>query len=131
MKKFLIPATVIALAAACLPQDRPSAAVPEGTIPAALQGQWGLVAADCEPGRDDAKGLLTVEPERLVFYESRATLGDVTEATPSRIAARFNFSGEGMTWSRDILLEQSGDTLTRRETGEGAIPEPLVYSRCP
>ena len=102
-------------------------------IPAAVQGRWGLVANDCDPSRDDAKGLLTIGPDTLKFYESRAKLGQVKEIDASRIRASFAFSGEGMTWTRDEVLDaqDGGKTLIRREYGEDAAPGPLRYSRCP
>ncbi len=102
-------------------------------IPAALQGCWGLGPNDCDPSRDDAKGLLTIGPDTLTFYESRARLGEVKEIDDSRIRASFDFAGEGMTWSRDEVLgtQDSGKTLIRREYGEDAAPGPLRYMRCP
>ena len=45
---------------------------PAASIPAALQGRWGLTPADCMPGQSDAKGLLTITANDLRFYESRA-----------------------------------------------------------
>ena len=101
-------------------------------IPAAIQGRWGLVPADCEPGRDDAKGLLTIAADKLEFYESVGTLGEVEEAGPKRIRASFDFTGEGMTWQRDVLLEleDGGTALIRREYGQDAAPEPLRYAKC-
>ena len=107
-------------------------AVPK-EIPAALQGRWGLVENDCDPKRDDAKGLLTIGPDTLGFYESRAKLGQIKEIDDSRIRASFDFSGEGMTWSRDEALDaqDGGKTLIRREYGEDAAPGPLRYTRCP
>ena len=101
-------------------------------IPAAIQGRWGLVAADCEPGRDDAKGLLTVTADKLEFYESVGTLDAVEEANATRIRASFDFEGEGMTWERDGLLEvqDDGDTLVRREYGLDAAPGPFRYTKC-
>jgi hypothetical protein len=102
-------------------------------IPAAVQGRWGLVANDCDPSRDDAKGLLTIGPDTLTFYESRATLGEIREIDESRIRATFEFTGEGMTWTRDEVLDaqDGGKTLVRREYGEDAAPGPLRYTRCP
>src|SRR5690606_16407012 len=41
------------------PTPTPGETTEVTTIPAPIQGRWGLVAADCEPGRADAKGLLT------------------------------------------------------------------------
>jgi hypothetical protein len=102
------------------------------TIPAAIQGRWGLVPADCEPGRDDAKGLLTIGPTKLEFYESVGTLTEIEEASDTRIRAAFAFTGEGMTWQRDETLDaqDNGQTLIRREYGEDAAPGPLRYSKC-
>jgi hypothetical protein len=102
-------------------------------IPAAIRGRWGLVAADCEPGRDDAKGLLTVTADKLEFYESVGTLREIEEASATRIRASFDFEGEGMTWQRDGLLEvqDGGDTLVRRESGGiDAAPGPFRYTKC-
>jgi hypothetical protein len=107
-------------------------AVPR-TIPVAVQGRWGLGPNDCDPARDDAKGLLTIGPDTLKFYESRAKLGEIREIDDSRIRASFDFTGEGMTWSRDEVLgvQDGGKTLIRREYGEDAAPGPLRYTRCP
>jgi len=109
------------------------AAQDDGTgIPAGLQGAWGLVPADCEAGRADAKGLLVVDADSLEFYESMATLGEVAERAPTRIRANFAFSGEGMSWEREMELASpyGGETMIRREFGEEAIAEPLEYTRC-
>ena len=102
-------------------------------IPAALRGRWGLTEADCEPGRADAEGLLTISGDKLEFYESVGTLDGIDESSGSRIRADFDFTGEGMTWERDIVLDaqDGGKTLIRREYGEGAAPGPFRYTRCP
>jgi hypothetical protein len=101
-------------------------------IPAALQGRWGLTGADCEPGRADAKGLLTIDGRTLEFYESVGTLDGIDEAGASRIRASFDFSGEGMTWERDMVLEvQDGQTLIRQDHGDEAARDPFRYTRCP
>jgi hypothetical protein len=102
-------------------------------IPAALQGRWGLTGADCEPGRPDAKGLLTIDDRTLEFYESVGTLDAIEEARPSRIRAAFVFTGEGMTWERDIVLvvQDEGRTLIRQDRGAEAAPDPFRYMRCP
>ena len=102
-------------------------------IPEPLRGRWGLVAADCDATRSDAKGLLTVSPDKLTFYESVGTLGSATERTPLRLRATFEFTGEGMSWSRDMLLEvqDGGKALVREEFGADAAPKPFRYIRCP
>lgn len=115
-----------------LPGSSPSAAagIPEFGIPTALQGRWGLSPADC--GRDGAEGLLVVSPTTLTFYESVGRLGTIEERSESSIRADFAFSGEGMTWSRELTLTVSGDTLTRREHGgqEPGTGGPFAYTRC-
>ena len=111
------------------PSDKPTARV----IPETVQGRWGLVPADCEPGRSDAKGLLVIGATQLRFYESTGTLGKIEERDASRIRAAFEFSGEGMTWRRDAILDvqDGGQTLIRREYGQGAAPGQFRYCRCP
>lgn len=103
------------------------------TIPAAAQGRWGLVPADCTSTRGDAKGLLTIDGTTLKFYESRGTLGKIAERSETRIRASFAFSGEGSTWTHDEVLDVQGGgkTLVRREYGDDALPWPLKYARCP
>ena len=113
--------------------SQPNAPPPETAgIPAALQGRWGLVAADCEPGRADAKGLLTITADKLEFYESVGTLDTIMDAEPTRVRATFDFEGEGMTWQREVVLDvqDDGATLIRREYGEDAAPGPFRYTKC-
>jgi hypothetical protein len=102
-------------------------------IPAPLQGRWALAEADCTAPRGEAKGLLRIGPEELTFYESVGTITDIEEAGAGGIRGEFSFTGEGMTWSRDITLElqDGGQALVRREHGEGAAPDPFRYSKCP
>ena len=56
----------------------------------------------------------------------------IFEGEEGRIAARFAFDGEGMSWDRDITLTlgAEGETLTRSETDPEAGPVNLAYSRC-
>jgi hypothetical protein len=102
-------------------------------IPEPFRGRWGLVAADCEPGRADAKGLLVVSADQLKFYESVGKLGEASERLPEQLRAQFAFSGEGMTWNREMSLavRDSGKTLVRQEFGPEAAPAPFRYMRCP
>lgn len=124
---------VIAPAAESDPAAVAAAADAAGSgIPQALQGRWGLVPADCEPGRADAKGLLVVDGDSLEFYESTARLGEVADRTAGRIRATFAFTGEGMEWEREIefATPDAGATMLRRDFGEEAPAEPLEYARC-
>lgn len=114
------------------PAATASPGVTTQTIPEAIQGRWGLVPADCTTTRGDDKGLLVVGPDSLKFYESHAKLGAITERSDTRIRATFAYSGEGMEWTQDVVLDaqDSGTTLIRRDYGPEAAPGPFKYSRC-
>jgi hypothetical protein len=100
---------------------------PAATIPAALQGRWGLTPVDCVPGRSDAKGLLVVTPNELKFYESRAVpAGDVTTDQNS-IAGNFAFTGEGQSWTKFESLKIDKKVLVRTETKPSAS---FTYAKC-
>ena len=119
--------------AAPIVTETPKSDASDAAIPAAAQGRWGLVPADCTSTRGDAKGLLTIDATTLKFYESRATLGKIAERSDTRLRATFAFSGEGSTWSLDEVfdVQDGGKTLIQREYGEDAQPAPLKYARCP
>ncbi|HTN14494.1 MAG TPA: hypothetical protein VL094_06780 [Sphingomonadaceae bacterium] len=108
-----------------------TASLPEA-IPAAIQGRWGLVPADCTSTRGDAKGLLVIGPGKLTFYESVGTLGTVKDAGGNRLLASFAYTGEGMSWSREeeLVVSDHGRELVRTEYGDDAMQQPLHYIRC-
>lgn len=114
------------------PSASPTPAAGEDAIPQAAQGRWGLVPADCTSTRGDAKGLLTVSPTTLKFYESVGKLGAIEQRADDRIRAEFAFTGEGMNWTRDLSLavQDDGKTLVRREFGADAAPRAFTYTRC-
>ncbi|WP_375427541.1 hypothetical protein [uncultured Sphingomonas sp.] len=120
-----------------IPLDPPPAATPAASatpagleaFPASFQGRWGLVAADCEPGRDDAKGLMEVGAKTLRFYESRATATALIQPRPARIEARLAFIGEGQEWTRANALTLIDDGTLIREERDPATS--LRYARCP
>ena len=100
-------------------------------IPAQFHGRWGLTAADCKGGAA-AKGLLTIDDSRLVFYESRGVLDRIDAWQPAnRFTANYGFRGEGQQWERVITLEQTGSTLRRTEQGGEEGPVDLSYRACP
>lgn len=113
------------------PADAPAAGAPT-EIPGAMTGRWGLVPADCTSTRGDAKGLLVISGNQLKFYESVGKLANITEGNDTRIRANFDFTGEGMTWKREMMMEvqDGGKVLMRQELGEDAMPNPLKYTRC-
>lgn len=99
-------------------------------IPAALHGRWGMVPADCTSTRGDAKGLLTIAPTTLTFYESVGRLGTVRSSSDTALRADYAFTGEGMNWTRDVELSVSGDTMTRTDRGGDEPGGPFTYTRC-
>ena len=104
-----------------------NAAVPSGTIPAALQGRWGLTPADCSSTRGDAKGLLVIGADKLKFYESQAVPGVSIESSDDGISGEFNFTGEGQSWSKYVSLKLQGDELVRTERNPMAS---YTYAKC-
>lgn len=119
--------------AAPTPADTPADATDEmvQTIPAALQGRWGMTPADCTGPKSDAKALLTIGSDSLTFYEAVGTLKSVQSRDANTIAATFAFTGEGMTWEREENLAVSGTTLTRKATTVGGQADgPYTYERC-
>ncbi len=108
------------------------AAEPEKSIPVALRGRWGMVPADCTSTRGDAKGLITVDASSIRYYESVAKLTKVSERTETALRASFAFSGEGMTWQREVTLrlQDLGKVLIKQEFGSDASPSPNKYTHC-
>lgn len=124
------PSTVPAAdTASPAPTAAPTGAVATA-IPAALHGRWGMVPADCTSTRGDAKGLLTIAPTSLTFYESVGRLGTVRSSSDMAIRADYAFTGEGMNWTRDVELSVSGDTMTRTDRGGDEPGGPFTYTRC-
>ncbi|MCD2315530.1 hypothetical protein LQ954_05140 [Sphingomonas sp. IC-11] len=117
-------------AAAVIPPPASGAAsiVTDGRLPAAFVGRWGLVPADCTSTAGDAKGLMTVMPDRLSFYESRATIQKLEAVSPTQLRATLAFTGEGQEWTQQtpLVLEEDGAMLTREADGQT-----LRYTRCP
>ena len=97
-------------------------------IPAAFRGRWGMVPNDCDPKRDDAKGLIEISADSLKFYESRAKLAKVTGAWPEKIEAEFAFTGEGKSWTKTETLALTGSSNTLVRTEDGGE---FRYKRCP
>lgn len=104
----------------------------DASFPAGMRGRWGMTAADCEPGRADNKGLMTVGPASVKFYESIGEIGNVAERGEALLRATFDFEGEGMQWKRDARYElaDSGSTLVLTEYGSDAPQGARRYARC-
>lgn len=98
-----------------------------------MRGRWGLVSADCESGRSDAKGLMIVSPTTITFYESVGRVSAITSSSEDKLDARFAFSGEGMNWDREVTLQLSedGDILRRTDAGgPDSASDQFIYKRC-
>lgn len=103
------------------PPELPEAAM----IPRQYSGRWGMNAADCERGRSDAKGLITIGDKTVRFYESVATLKEQRPAIATSFSGLFAFTGEGQTWEKVMTFTRTGDTLKRAEK-DGTF----TYRRC-
>jgi hypothetical protein len=97
----------------------------QALIPAQYRGRWGMVANDCQPGRDDAKGLIVIGDTSIKFYEATATLKEQRRAIATSFAGQFDFTGEGQTWQKVMTFTRTGDKLKRAEE-EGTF----TYTRC-
>ena len=103
------------------PPNTPEASM----IPGQYRGRWGMVAADCDRNRDDAKGAITIGERTILFYESRATLKERRPAIATSFAGLFAFTGEGQNWEKVMTFTRTGNTLKRaEETGT------FTYTRC-
>jgi hypothetical protein len=107
------------------PADPSSA--PTASIPAFLQGRWGLTPADCTSTRGDAKGLLVIGPHEMRFYESRAVPAGNANRSPSSFSADFRFSGEGQSWTSFQTLQLQDKKLVRTTSSPMAS---YTYAKC-
>ena len=108
---------------------KPATAAPaaQAVLPAAMIGRWGLTPADCERGRADAKGLMTISATDLRFYESRAVPGGDVQTSPQIVSGNFHFTGEGQTWTRYEAIKVDGQKLIRTESNPTAS---FTYAKC-
>ena len=106
-------------------QPSPPGTPEASMIPGQYRGRWGMVAADCDRNRSDAKGAITIGERTIIFYESRATLKERRPAIATSFAGLFSFTGEGQSWEKVQTLTRTGNTLKRaEETGT------FTYTRC-
>jgi len=106
-------------------QPSPPGTPESAMIPGQYRGRWGMNAADCDPSRSDAKGLLTIGEKTIRFYESTATLKERRPAIATSFSGLFAFTGEGQSWQKVMTFTRTGDTLKRGEE-EGIF----TYKRC-
>ncbi|WP_088624124.1 hypothetical protein [Oceanicola sp. 22II-s10i] len=129
MLKTLVMLAMPALATTCA-MPGPGTEAPAG-LPAAMTGSWGLTAGDCLGGAA-TKGLMEVTPTTLSFYESRATLTRVVKRRDNRVVAEYDFTGEGMEWSRREVFTLRGPDgpLVRQEFIDDADAGTFQYAPC-
>lgn len=118
---------------ASVPEPEATTDLAKNEIPANLQGRWGLTMVDCTGDPSIAKGLMDVAGKTLKFYESTATLKQVSSVAPYAVDGQFAFTGEGQNWNLKVALSSrdGGKTLVRKDTGADAMPGTLTYMRCP
>ena len=100
---------------------------PAATIPAALQGRWGLSPSDCTSALGKAKGLLVINANELRFYESRAVPAADIDSDANSIGGTFAFAGEGRSWTKYESLKIDKNVLVRTESKPTAS---FSYAKC-
>ena len=106
-------------------QPSPPGTPEANMIPSQYRGRWGMVAADCDRSRSDAKGAITVGERTILFYESTATLKEQRPAIATSFSGLFDFTGEGQNWQKVMTFTRTGDTLKRAEESGT-----FTYTRC-
>lgn len=106
-------------------QPSPPGTPEASMIPSQYRGRWGMVAADCDRSRSDAKGAITVGERTILFYESTATLKEQRPAIATSFSGLFDFTGEGQNWQKVMTFTRTGDTLKRAEESGT-----FTYTRC-
>lgn len=125
--------TAALLLAACSREPAPPAAPPTAapspprTIPAALQGRYGLRSTDCDERAGDMRGLLTIGDAVFAFGATPAKVDRVV-LLPDRLIFDVTEQQSGVVASRRYVFNVSADKrqLTRQEAG---LPD-RVYTRC-
>ena len=106
-------------------ENGPPSPVSSITFPDQYRGRWALAPADCEPGRSNSKGLMTIGEQSIYFYESVGKLKQHIPAVATSFSGLFAFTGEGQSWEKVISFSRVGDTLIRHEK-DGRF----TYKRC-
>jgi len=106
-------------------QPSPPGTPEASMIPGEYRGRWGMVTADCDQSRSDAKGAITIGEKTIRFYEATATLKERRPAIATSFAGLFGFTGEGQNWEKVMTFTRTGNTLKRAEP-EGSF----TYKRC-
>lgn len=96
-----------------------------GIIPAAARGRWTGLADDCKDS--SAESALKITADRLEFHESVGT-ARALEPAEGGYAVQADFTGEGQSWTRRILLRPSADGARLVVVNDGVD---VARKRCP
>ena len=110
-----------------VPQQKAQAVVNE--IPPSFVGRWGMTKADCDPDSMAVKGLLTITPDALKFWESKGRVQRIVHHSPYDISLDLDLTGEGQSWTNTtrLTLDAATTVLIRTEAGK---PDHYRYQRC-
>ena len=117
-----LPALTLVVASATV-----SAAESVEDIPERFLGWWAQTEAECQLGRL-AISRLTIEPNRITFYES---IGEVLSAAiegQTDLAVLLDSRGEGFTWVSALQFRLSADEQSLTDMTGGRLG--VVRIRC-
>ena len=100
-------------------------AIHANAIPITLQGRWTGTNERC--GDRAAAQALELTAASLIFHESVGTVQRVTREGEGRLAVVANFTGEGESWTRTLMLRPSTDGQQLTITNDGTA---IVRKRC-
>ncbi|MEJ7934335.1 hypothetical protein WG907_08720 [Sphingobium sp. AN558] len=108
------------------PLNHPHASAPSpDLVPATLQGRWTGVRDDCS---DKAAAMeLEITPARLIFHESVGIVTAARSKSDGSVELNADFTGEGASWTRRLLLQVSPDGRRLTITNDGTAD---IRQRC-
>lgn len=102
-----------------------TASADPAAIPVAMRGQW--TGPDERCGDRGAVLALEVNPRELLFHESAGTVKKIEAAPNDATRVTADFTGEGESWTRTLLLKQSADGQRLTITQQGST---VTRKRC-
>ena len=110
-----------------LPVPQPTAHALAYQIPTSFVGRWGMTRADCDPDSLAVKGLLTIDPDGLKFWESKGNVQQIVRHSPFDVTLTLAMTGEGQSWTDTmrLTLDAAATRLVRTEDNRS-----YRYQRC-
>jgi hypothetical protein len=110
-----------------LPVPQPTAHALAYQLPPGFVGRWGMTKADCDPNSLVVKGLLTITPDRLKFWESKGSVQRIVRHSPYDVTLELAMTGEGQSWTSTtrLTLDAAATQLVRAENSHS-----YRYQRC-